>query len=91
MPTSWSTESAAKTREEERAQERVALKAAYEARASIRTRATAGGHSCGYVHDALTETGTQLRGRGGPNNRKPVPIPPDKTSRRGPAQQVSEQ
>ncbi|WP_457770070.1 helix-turn-helix domain-containing protein [Mycobacteroides chelonae] len=67
------------------------VESAYDARASIRARATTGGHSYRYVHDALTETGTQLRGRGEPNNRKPIPIPSDKTSRRGPAQQVSEQ
>ncbi len=65
-----------KTRGAERAQERAALKAAYEAGASIRTLAAARGHSYGYVHDALTETGTQLRGRGGPNN--PNPVPPHK-------------
>ncbi|QSM91916.1 helix-turn-helix domain-containing protein [Mycobacteroides abscessus] len=58
-----------KTHGVERAQERSALKAAYDAGASIRTLAAAHGHSYGYVHDALTEAGTQLRGRGGPNNR----------------------
>ncbi|SKF67656.1 transcriptional regulator [Mycobacteroides abscessus subsp. bolletii] len=52
----------------ERMQERAALKAAYEAGASIRAIAAAHGHSYGYVHDALVATGTQLRGRGGPNN-----------------------
>ncbi|MEU9805175.1 helix-turn-helix domain-containing protein [Mycobacterium sp. NPDC050853] len=57
----------------ERERERAALKAAYEDGASIRTLAAATGHSYGYVHDALIETGTQLRGRGGPNNRNPVP------------------
>ncbi|WP_100514896.1 helix-turn-helix domain-containing protein [Mycobacteroides abscessus] len=62
-----------KTRGAERAEERAALKTAYEAGASIRTLAAAGGHSYGYVHDALTQTGTQLRGRGGPNNRNQVP------------------
>lgn len=61
-----------KTLGTERAQERAALKAAYEAGASIRTLAAASGHSYGYIHDALTETGTQLRGRGGPNNPNPV-------------------
>ena len=80
-----------KTHGAERAQERAALKAAYEAGASIRALAAAGGHSYGYVHDALTETGTQLRGRGGPNNRNPVPIPPDKAFRRRRAQPVPEQ
>ncbi|CPX14663.1 helix-turn-helix domain-containing protein [Mycobacteroides abscessus] len=58
-----------KTRGIERAQERTALKAAYEAGASIRALAKSYGHSYGYVHDALTQSGTQLRGRGGPNNR----------------------
>ncbi|MBB4853643.1 hypothetical protein HNP40_001009 [Mycobacteroides chelonae] len=62
-----------KTRGAERAEERAALKAAWDAGASIRALAAAGAHSYGYVHDALTETGTQLRGRGGPNNRNPVP------------------
>lgn len=62
-----------KTRGAERAQERAALKTAYEAGASIRALAAARGHSYGYVHDALTETGTQLRGRGGPNRRRPIP------------------
>ncbi|RIQ96034.1 helix-turn-helix domain-containing protein [Mycobacteroides abscessus] len=58
-----------KTRGAERAQERAEMKAAYEAGASIRALAAAHGHSYGYVHDALTESGTRLRGRGGPNNR----------------------
>lgn len=57
-----------KTRGVERTQERAELRAAYEAGASIRTLAAAHGHSYGYIHDALTRTGTQLRGRGGPNN-----------------------
>ncbi|MFD6199861.1 helix-turn-helix domain-containing protein [Mycobacteriaceae bacterium NPDC060252] len=71
-----------KTYGAERAQERADLKVAYEAGASIRTLAAAHGHSYGYVHDALTETGTQLRGRGGPNNLNPAPIPPEKVYRR---------
>lgn len=71
-----------KTHGAERAQERADLRAAYEAGASIRALAAAHGHSYGYVHDALTETGTQLRGRGGPNNLNPVPIPPEKVYRR---------
>ncbi|MDO3216692.1 helix-turn-helix domain-containing protein [Mycobacteroides abscessus] len=58
-----------KTYGAERAQERAELKAAYEAGASIRALAADHGHSYGYVHDALTESGAQLRGRGGPNNR----------------------
>ncbi|MFT8180669.1 helix-turn-helix domain-containing protein [Mycobacteroides chelonae] len=40
------------------------MKAAYEAGASIRTLATTHAHPYGYVHDALTEAGAQLRGRG---------------------------
>lgn len=72
-----------KTYGAERAQERADLKAAYEAGASIRTLAAAHGHSYGYVHDALTEAGAQLRGRGGPNNLNPVPIPPEKAHRGG--------
>lgn len=59
---------AMKTRGAERAQERAELRAAYEAGASVRTLAATHGHSYGYVHDALAQTGTQLRGRGGPNN-----------------------
>lgn len=70
-----------KTRGAERVQERADFKAAYQAGASIRTLATAYGHSYGYVHDALTEVGAQLRGRGGPNNHNPVPIPPEKAHR----------
>ncbi|PVA71077.1 helix-turn-helix domain-containing protein [Mycobacteroides abscessus] len=80
-----------KTHGQEREQERAALKAAYEAGASIRTLAAAGGHSYGYVHKALTETGTRLRGRGGPNNRNPIPIPPEKAYRRQRAAQPASQ
>ncbi|MDO3107873.1 helix-turn-helix domain-containing protein [Mycobacteroides abscessus] len=77
-----------KTHGQERARERATLKAAYEAGASIRALAAAGGHSYGYVHDALTQTGAQLRGRGGPNNRarnaapleKPLTIAPHSPS-----------
>lgn len=79
-----------KTRGDERVQERAALKAAYEAGASIRTLAAAGGHSYGYVHDALLQAGTVLRGRGGPNNRKPKPIPPGKAGTRQCAEAVSD-
>ncbi|SHX06661.1 transcriptional regulatory protein [Mycobacteroides abscessus subsp. abscessus] len=71
-----------KTHGDERARERAALKAEYEAGASIRALATAGGHSYGYVRDALTQSGTQLRGRGGANNRNPIPIAPEKAYRR---------
>ncbi|PVA54294.1 transcriptional regulator [Mycobacteroides abscessus] len=35
----------------------------------MRALAAARGHSYGYVHDALAESGTRLRGRGGPSNR----------------------
>lgn len=80
-----------KTRGAERVQERAVLKAAYEAGASIRALAAAGGHSYGYVHDALTQTGTQLRGRGGPNNRNPIPIPPKKAFRRRAPQPTPDQ
>ncbi|WP_423487875.1 helix-turn-helix domain-containing protein [Mycobacteroides sp. PCS013] len=66
----------------QRAFERAAMKAEYEAGASIRTIAASHGHSYGYVHDALAATGTQLRSRGGPNNLNPVPIPPEKAYRR---------
>lgn len=55
----------------QRVSERAEMKAEYEAGASIRTIATARGHSYGYVHDALIATGTQLRSRGGPNNPYP--------------------
>ncbi|WP_100522788.1 helix-turn-helix domain-containing protein [Mycobacteroides abscessus] len=54
-----------------RASERAAMKAEYEAGASIRTIASTHGHSYGYVHDALIATGTQLHSRGGPNNPYP--------------------
>ncbi|WP_079668417.1 helix-turn-helix domain-containing protein [Mycobacteroides abscessus] len=54
-----------------RVSERAVLKAEYEAGASIRTIASAYGHSYGYVHDALVAAGTQLRSRGGPNNPYP--------------------
>ncbi|MBE5437227.1 hypothetical protein E3G42_001517 [Mycobacteroides abscessus] len=40
------------------------LKAAYEAGAASAPPAAAHGHSYGYVHDAITETDTQLRGLG---------------------------
>lgn len=57
-----------KSRGAERAQERAELGAAFEAGASIRTLAATHGHPYGYVHYTLTQTGTQLRGRGGANN-----------------------
>lgn len=69
-----------KTHGAERAQERAVLKAAYEAGASIRALAAAHGHSYGYVRDALTETGTRLRGRGGPNNRARNAPSPENTA-----------
>lgn len=80
-----------KTYGAERAQERAALKAAYDAGASIRTLAAAHGHSYGYVHDALTETGTQLRGRGGPNNRARNAPSPKKAGQRDAALRAQEQ
>ncbi|WP_234809152.1 helix-turn-helix domain-containing protein [Mycobacteroides saopaulense] len=72
-----------------RAFERAAMKAEYEAGASIRTIAAAHGHSYGYVHKALTQSGTELRGRGGPNNPNPVPIPPEQAYRRQSSQAPS--
>lgn len=78
-----------KTRGEERAREHAALKAAYEAGASIRALAAAGGHSYGYVHDALTQTGTQLRERGGPNNRARNAAPLEEAGHRRTAQPLS--
>ncbi|WP_237113152.1 helix-turn-helix domain-containing protein [Mycobacteroides abscessus] len=40
------------------------MKAAYDAGAASAPPAAAHGHSYGYVHDAITETDTQLRGLG---------------------------
>lgn len=45
------------------------LKKAYGSGASIRTLADGCGRSYGFVHRLLTEAGTTLRTRGGPNTR----------------------
>lgn len=46
------------------------LKARYDAGASIRALADFTGRSYGFVHRLLTETGVQLRGRGGATRTK---------------------
>ena len=46
------------------------LKKAYNAGASIRTLAHGCGRSYGFVHRLLTETGTTMRTRGGPDTRR---------------------
>ncbi|MFJ3799925.1 helix-turn-helix domain-containing protein [Streptomyces sp. NPDC090088] len=43
------------------------LKKAYDKRASSRTLAHGCGRSYGFVHRLLTEVGTTMRSRGGPN------------------------
>ncbi len=45
------------------------LRNAYEGGASIRNLAATTGRSYGSVHSMLRESGTTLRGRGGPNHR----------------------
>lgn len=40
--------------------------------ASIRTLAEATGRSYGFIRTLLTESGVELRGRGGPNRRRAV-------------------
>jgi predicted transcriptional regulator len=45
------------------------LRSAYEKGASIRNLAAATGRSYGSVHSMLRESGTAMRGRGGPNHR----------------------
>ncbi|MDX3697817.1 helix-turn-helix domain-containing protein [Streptomyces europaeiscabiei] len=45
------------------------LKKAYGKGASIRTLAQGCGRSYGFVHRLLTEAGTTMRTRGGPNSR----------------------
>ncbi|MFF4205761.1 helix-turn-helix domain-containing protein [Streptomyces sp. NPDC001668] len=45
------------------------LKKAYDRGASIRTLAQGCGRSYGFVHRLLTEAGTTLRTRGGPNSQ----------------------
>ncbi|KOV74261.1 transcriptional regulator [Streptomyces sp. AS58] len=44
------------------------LKKAYDKGASIRTLARGCGRSYGFVHRLLTEAGTAMRSRGGPNS-----------------------
>ncbi|BAX92294.1 helix-turn-helix domain-containing protein [Mycobacterium shigaense] len=44
------------------------LRSAYERGASIRTLVAATGRSYGSIHSMLVESGTALRGRGGPNH-----------------------
>jgi hypothetical protein len=48
------------------------LRRAYEGGASIRTLVASTGRSYGSIHSMLLESGTPMRGRGGPNhcNRK---------------------
>ena len=52
------------------------LRSAYEGGASIRTLVATTGRSYGSIHSMLLESGTTLRGRGGPNHttrqRQPV-------------------
>ncbi|MGB3484393.1 MAG: helix-turn-helix domain-containing protein [Mycobacterium sp.] len=45
------------------------LRFAYENGASIRTLAASTGRSYGSIHSMLLESGTTMRGRGGPNHR----------------------
>ena len=44
------------------------LRSAYEGGASIRTMVGTTGRSYGSIHSMLLESGTTLRGRGGPNH-----------------------
>ncbi|WP_077090834.1 helix-turn-helix domain-containing protein [Mycobacterium rhizamassiliense] len=44
------------------------LRSAYERGASIRTLVASTGRSYGSIHSMLLESGTTLRGRGGPNH-----------------------
>jgi Helix-turn-helix domain len=46
------------------------LRNAYERGASIRTLVASTGRSYGSIHSMLVESGTPLRGRGGPNHRR---------------------
>lgn len=50
------------------------LRYAYENGASIRTLVASTGRSYGSIHSLLVESGTTLRGRGGPNHRKARPL-----------------
>lgn len=45
------------------------LRNAYEGGASIRNLAATTGRSYGSIHSMLRESGTTMRGRGGPNGR----------------------
>ena len=45
------------------------LKGRYDAGESIRSLATATGRSYGFIHRILTESGAELRGRGGATRR----------------------
>jgi hypothetical protein len=45
------------------------LRSAYEGGASIRTLVASTGRSYGSIHSMLRESGTAMRGRGGPNHR----------------------
>ncbi|CLV54319.1 transcriptional regulator [Mycobacterium tuberculosis] len=45
------------------------LRNAYEGEASIRNLAATTGRSYGSIHSMLRESGTTMRGRGGPNRR----------------------
>jgi hypothetical protein len=48
----------------------VVLRKSYEGGASIRQLAESTGRSYGFIHRVLSESGTPLRGRGGPTRRK---------------------
>ena len=54
--------------EKTRAQLLSELRTAYEGGASIRSLAASTGKSYGCIHSMLRESGTTLRGRGGPNH-----------------------
>lgn len=45
------------------------LRHAYESGASIRNLVATTGKSYGWIHSMLRESGTAMRGRGGPNHR----------------------
>lgn len=47
------------------------LRSAYERGASIRNLVASTGRSYGSIHSMLLESGTTLRGRGGPNHTSP--------------------
>ena len=47
------------------------LRNAYEGGASIRNLVASTGRSYGSIHSMLLESGTTLRGRGGPNHTSP--------------------